>query len=781
MLNPNRRPALPASAPPPPPPRNRARKTALRLTALAFLLATLAVVAGGMLGAPDAGEASSHWTDYDTNNNGLIEITTLAQLNAIRWDLDGDGDVAAGNAANYLTAFPDRDTASATRMGCPSGTCTGYELMSNLDFDTDGDGDVDSDDSYSNWVPIGASTTSYSTNFNGNGHTIANLTINSTGVAGVGLFGHSVSNSTLENVGLTDVNITAAWPSGIGFLNVGAFVGQFEGTLRNSYATGTITTTAGASYNVTTAGGLIGYAGRGGVDTGFPTQIDANWTAVNITSTSSSTAGATPAGADAAGGLVGRLLSNSATPAAVTTSYATETATSARTGALVGGLVARVVGPRSTVTASYWDTTTSAIADDADNNAPEGLATAALQTPTGYTGIYSAWNIDIDGDDSADDPWEFGTGSQYPALKYGGHDSGGQGRPFDYDVDDDGLIEITNLAQLNAIRHDLDGNGDPANATYNRAFPHRDRSAAGRMGCQPTDHDSNTATPDQATCTGYELMADLDFDTDGNGSVGAGDDYPNWAPIGSNTSPYTTAFNGNGRTISNMTINTSNLGQVGLFAAANGEVIENVGLPDVSITASGSDSQLLSVGALAGYRRGAVRASYATGTISGTVGAVSVTTSAGGLVGYLGFTANTSQIDASWAAVNISVTSSSTATGPDNQDAAGGLVGPDDQHQWHSGHSNVLLGAGDGNVQPARLGRRRAGRPHTRNGSICVGSLGYRYQQPAHQRRRQRRRRPDHHAAENAHQLRRQRRRYLLWLEHRRGWRRQYRRLQWQR
>ena len=35
--------------------------------------------------------ASAGTGDYDEDNDGLIEITTLAQLNAVRWDLDGDG------------------------------------------------------------------------------------------------------------------------------------------------------------------------------------------------------------------------------------------------------------------------------------------------------------------------------------------------------------------------------------------------------------------------------------------------------------------------------------------------------------------------------------------------------------------------------------------------------------------------------------------------------------------------------------------------------------------
>ena len=45
-----------------------------------------------------------------------------------------------------------------------------------------------------------------------------------------------------------------------------------------------------------------------------------------------------------------------------------------------------------------------------------GKTTAELQTPTDYTGIYANWNVDVDGDGSADDPWDFGTSSEYPTL-----------------------------------------------------------------------------------------------------------------------------------------------------------------------------------------------------------------------------------------------------------------------------------------------------------------------------------------------------------------------------
>ena len=53
-----------------------------------------------------------------------------------------------------------------------------------------------------------------------------------------------------------------------------------------------------------------------------------------------------------------------------------------------------------------------------------GVASSQLQQPTDYTGIYSDWLIDLDNADGdydettgRDDFWDFGTSSDYPALK----------------------------------------------------------------------------------------------------------------------------------------------------------------------------------------------------------------------------------------------------------------------------------------------------------------------------------------------------------------------------
>ena len=74
-------------------------------------------------------------------------MNNLAQLNAIRWDLNADGVVAAADQANYTAAFPGAVAGMGCAQGATAAACAGYELLSDLDFDTDGDGDVDAADS----------------------------------------------------------------------------------------------------------------------------------------------------------------------------------------------------------------------------------------------------------------------------------------------------------------------------------------------------------------------------------------------------------------------------------------------------------------------------------------------------------------------------------------------------------------------------------------------------------------------------------------------------------
>ena len=78
--------------------------------------------------------------------------------------------------------------------------------------------------------------------------------------------------------------------------------------------------------------------------------------------------------------------------------------------------------PPGVLTAGYWDTDTSGLGAD---RSEQGQSTSALQAPTGYGGLYAAWNVDVKGDGTADAPWDFGTDAQYPALSL---DANGDGR-----------------------------------------------------------------------------------------------------------------------------------------------------------------------------------------------------------------------------------------------------------------------------------------------------------------------------------------------------------------
>ena len=192
-----------------------------------------------------ANAAAQSTTDYDDDNDNLIDIRTLAQLNAIRYDLDGNGTVSSSDAANYTAAFTNR----ATGMGCAA-TCTGYELRQNLNFDTDGDEDVDSSDtgSYPNWSPIGGT---YTATFEGNGFTISHLTIvNAPGSAGL----FNEVSGTVRNLGVADANV-----SGVGgsLTQIGALAGEIAGgTVIASWASGQVRVGPGSTSRPR-VGGLV--------------------------------------------------------------------------------------------------------------------------------------------------------------------------------------------------------------------------------------------------------------------------------------------------------------------------------------------------------------------------------------------------------------------------------------------------------------------------------------------------------------------------------------------
>ena len=164
-------------------------------------------------------------SDYDADDDGLIEISDLAQLDAVRYDADGDG---SGSDLAYQRAFPR----ALADMGCPAGGCQGYELAADLDFDTNGNGQHDEGDAYWNsgggWMPMSLAE---GTIFDGNGHTISNLSSSLTREDPPGgLFSRSFG--TVRNIRMVSVNISGDM--------IGALVGDNRGEISRSYSDGNL-------------------------------------------------------------------------------------------------------------------------------------------------------------------------------------------------------------------------------------------------------------------------------------------------------------------------------------------------------------------------------------------------------------------------------------------------------------------------------------------------------------------------------------------------------------
>jgi hypothetical protein len=431
------------------------------LLALSVCSALLFTACGG--GSGSRGDIDSdddgvlNTVDVDDDNNGLIEISSLEQLDAMRNDLKG-------------SSLNGDDT------GCPKTGCNGYELVADLDFDTNHNNSV-ADETYNNWVPVGNSPDAFTANFNGNGYVIRNLTINRPGDTNVGLFGAVFGNST-SPIEIKDVVLEGPLMSVIGSQHVGGLVGyayhngsnvtishcSVAGSIIASaidvgglvgYASGATISNSNASSSVASSGyhigGLVGYAGNGtdisgsyatGAVSGGGSGVGGLVGAANyrlsptskntITTTISesfATGTVTNAG-DYVGGLVG--ISYYTT---ISNTYATGgvTATGSNIGGLVGDAnvntdieysyavngvtgttnVGGFVGFQDTAsfTENYFATDTSP--PRASSIGATGHTTDELKCPTApndcVSGVYNGWDTNI---------WSFGTVNQLPDLVF---------------------------------------------------------------------------------------------------------------------------------------------------------------------------------------------------------------------------------------------------------------------------------------------------------------------------------------------------------------------------
>ena len=317
--------------------------------------------------------------EADSDSDGLIDILGLADLNSVRHNLAGD--------------FFAENPAVSNAVGCPSGGCTGYELMvtADLDFDADADGATwatidnlgarsagniatldagdDNDDYFDveggGWVPIGncgadelcadntatladeaADNAAFNAVFEGNGKAIRNLAVLRSHRFS-GLFGALGSDAEVRNLNVLDAlaiyktpldETTIAGQFAIGtstsINNVGLLAGYSEGAVRSCRSSGFV---GGFDGSNDFLGGLVGRVNGG-----------------TVTDSSSSASLYGAEGSDFVGGLVGHMDNGS-----ITASYATGTPRGGRASEVfgrprmdvAGGLVGRM-GDGS-ITASY--------------------------------------------------------------------------------------------------------------------------------------------------------------------------------------------------------------------------------------------------------------------------------------------------------------------------------------------------------------------------------------------------------------------------------------------
>ncbi len=205
--------------------------------------------------------------DYDLDDDGLIEINSLQDLDAMR---------------NYRDAESEFNLSTAA--GCPESGCTGFELTTDLDFDTNGDGVINASDAFWNegagWEPVGGSPT-FGATFDGNNHIIRNLYINRPESDNVGLFGLVYRSGGIRNLAI-DGPLTSV----TGGNNVGILIGR---------STQTNVSYVSSSGNVQGATNVGGLAGNLNGETGFRV-IQTCYSTADVTALS-----------DNAGGITGNL------------------------------------------------------------------------------------------------------------------------------------------------------------------------------------------------------------------------------------------------------------------------------------------------------------------------------------------------------------------------------------------------------------------------------------------------------------------------------------------
>ncbi|SDG44391.1 VCBS repeat-containing protein [Bradyrhizobium sp. Rc2d] len=290
---------------------------------------------------------------------------------------------------------------------------------------------VDIDASGFNFTPIGSASNPFIGTFDGQGHTITNLTVNSASDGDTGLFADIGATGVVRNVGLTNENV-GGFPYTGDLAYVGGLAGENFGTIAHSWVVGAVRNGAGVgllvglnagniseSYSSGSVVGVSSYlGGLVGINDGFSAVITQSFSLASVglglgqsysgglvgynllgTISEDYARGTVEAGTLAGGltpfigGLVGYNLGH------VTGSYAAGAVVSGLSTAALGGLIAGDIGnlifPNGTATNSYWDVQTAGTASSAGG---AGLTTSQLQSGTLPVGFDPLVWVDVAGE-----------------------------------------------------------------------------------------------------------------------------------------------------------------------------------------------------------------------------------------------------------------------------------------------------------------------------------------------------------------------------------------------
>ncbi|MGE5398020.1 MAG: GLUG motif-containing protein [Chitinophagales bacterium] len=262
---------------------------------------------------------------------GMLSFYTSAAIAATdTWDGTIDTGFAGGDGSSdtpYLIAKGKQLAYLAKQTNASATYSAGkyFKLTADIDLNNE------------EWTPIGTVietvTYTFAGTFDGDGHVISNLKIDSTTAERSGLFGQLSSSAKVKNLGVEviDINNTCT------IARIGGLAGACYDpvTIENCYVSGSITGGDPSGTQYVRAGGLVGqYYGNGSIIANCYSKVD-----VSIKGS-----------CFAAGGLVAEQGNEST----VTNCYATGTITctgTARYG--VGGLIGRLAC--GTVSNSYWN------------------------------------------------------------------------------------------------------------------------------------------------------------------------------------------------------------------------------------------------------------------------------------------------------------------------------------------------------------------------------------------------------------------------------------------